>query len=160
MGKPPKVEYPLITIDPGVNIGLALFWENPDTPIWTNCIKATQTTNWLLNHQVVLHAFKNEIDAFKELKSICIEKPKFMESHMGMTAARSESLFKLICVYGAMVYIIRNDHKGKLYEIDTSWKGNLDKKKLAERIKRKHNLEFLDHVADAVGLGLWLKGIF
>lgn len=160
MKPPSNIKYPILTIDPGVNIGMALFWKEHTKPIWTNCIQATQTNDWILNHQVVLNAFEVEIKSFKSIQHIYIEQPKFMESHMGMTAARSNSLFKLICVYGAMMYIMRRNSLAAIYEIDTNWKGNLDKKKLADRIKRKHNLEFPDHVCDAVGLGLWLKGIF
>jgi hypothetical protein len=154
-----EVKYPFLAIDPGVNIGMALFWKEFDHPIWTNCIQARQNMGWELNSQLVLFAYANEIEKHKQVTQIYIEKPKFMESSLGMTSARNEGLFKLISVYGAMLYISRQANYD-VYEIDVNWKGNLDKKKLAERLKRKHNMIFSDHVADAVGIGLYLKGLF
>ena len=155
-----EVKYPILTIDPGINIGLAVFYAEFVEPVITKVIKAKDTNNWQLNRRVVLNGFKYEaIKLYKTCKTVYIEKPQFMQSHMGMTAARSDSLFKLICVYGGRIYILE-EIGFMVNEIDVNWKGNLDKQKLAARLQRRHGFKYEDHIADAVGMGLYVKGIF
>jgi hypothetical protein len=156
-----EAKFPALCIDPGINIGMALFLDEFAEPVCTKLIQAQQSKGWDLNSQVVCFAFKHEVrKLFNNNKCIhaFIEKPQFMESHVGLTAARDDSLFKLICIYGSMIYILR-EIGYTVHPIATNWKGQMKKHMVADRIKRIINMEFPNHIEDAVGIGLWLKGI-
>ena len=156
-----EVKYPNICIDPGINIGIALFDKHIQEPFYTKVISAQQA-DWKFRSKAILIAFENEVRKLAKMKleHAYIEKPAFQEQGKGLVAAREGSFFKLVCVYGAMIWIL--DKEGyEIHEIEVyHYRGQLNKQKLTERLKQKFNLDYKnEHINDAVYLGLWLKGL-
>ncbi|MBK9284959.1 MAG: hypothetical protein IPM51_11690 [Sphingobacteriaceae bacterium] len=150
-----------VTCDPGsVGTGLALFNKNSTIPIQTWIFKGVSATNWDLNRKYILHSCNNLFGALKNQTPkpiLYVEEPQFMETSIkGITSARQGSLMKLIATYGGILAI------AELNSIETRalpipiWKGQLDKKKVHLRLERHYGHSFEEHVADAVGMGLYL----
>ena len=162
-----------VTMDPGVRdgggTGLALFSVNPRI---TNPIKIEQFSPFRKNSD---HNFKcNEViynieTYFKRMRllelvieptKVYIEKPQFFDTAKGQTAARSDSLFKLIYFYGRLYQLISSlGHTPIPLEI-FKWKGQLSKSQVKTRVEKITNLEFKGDIIDAVGMGLHIKGLF
>jgi len=148
-------------IDPGINIGIAGFSNTNNVPIYTNLINCTRLDRWEDRIKFVLITFDLECKKLsKQYKKVYIEQPQFFDSYQGRAAAKSESLYKLIKVYG-VIWTLLFQNNFEINEILASaWKGQLDKKKLQHRVQRRINIAYPDHICDAVGLGLFVKGIF
>lgn len=151
-----------LTCDPGSGgTGLALFSPEYIFPIDTHVVKSP-VSNWWMNRKIVLFGVDEYLMDMKErgCKKFFIEKPAFMESGKGLTAARSDSLVKLVVMYGTIVYLA--EQKG--YEVENisivKWKGQMNKDMVNIRLKHILGVGFDDHISDAVGMGLWLKGKF
>jgi len=145
--------------DPGSGgTGFAMFSSNDLYPIATKKIEI-DISNWWLKRKLLL--FKTE-EYLQTIKDKCfvmyIEKPQFMESHTGLTAARTDSLVKLVSIYACIIYIAeKNGFDVRVVSIN-AWKGQMSKEMITIRIQKILNKRFVDHVADAVGIGLYLKG--
>lgn len=152
------LKYPFVTIDPGINIGLALFDQNNKEPFYTKVIQSNQGT-WEVKSKAILLAFEYEIRKISSWKveQAYIEKPAFQEQGKGLVAAREGSFFKLVCVYGGMLWIMEKYFN--IHEMEVNWKGQMDKAKVNMRIEKSIGNKYQDHIADAVGMGLFLKGI-
>lgn len=152
-----------LSIDPGENIGLALFknLSSEHAPYYTVAIKA-KAKDWNVTQQIALHQFKYAIESppIKGCTNAIIEQPHYMaNSAMGQVAASSGALFKLCCIYGAMCYILRS-HGYTVTEIPVNiWKGQWKKEHVNARIERLIGISYENHIADAVGLGLHFKGL-
>ena len=85
-----------------------------------------------------------------------IEAPEFQESMKGITAARKGALAKLITTYGG-IFALAEFHSITVRNVAISaWKGQLDKKKVHARIERRLGNTYEEHIADAVGMGIYL----
>jgi hypothetical protein len=160
MDKQPKE--PFICIDPGINIGISGFLPATEFPVLTEAI-INPGGDWNLTSQVVLYKYEYLIQKYAKTFKLCfIERPQFMEhGYAGKSAARSDSLVKLSAIWGCIVYITR---KAGMQVIDVEiprWKGQLGKIQINARIKRalKNEQDFPDHISDAIGIGLHLKGL-
>lgn len=152
---------PFICIDPGINIGIAGFYPELKTPVLTNSILGPENIPWDLKNQVVLFKYEYILSKYmNQYRLIYIERPKFMEhGYAGRNAARSDALVKLCSTWGVICYISRKlGMQVKDVEIG-KWKGQLGKEQINARIKRAINVDFPNHVADAVAIGLYLKGL-
>ncbi len=89
-----------------------------------------------------------------------IERPKFFESFKGYTAASSDSLFKLCFVTGRLYGVIRSFNLDCILLPVNDWKGQLNKKQVSTRILRICGRNWVKDQEDAVGMGLYLKGLF
>lgn len=165
MDMTPKLVFPkknsvdFICIDPGQNIGIAIF-QGETTPINTLVFKGTlgdwefklRFANWKFDE------FLKTIPKIDNHTPAYIEKPAFQETDKGLVCARGGSLYKLIKAYVLQCYILEQN-KFKVVEVPiVRWKGQLDKKKVDIRIKNIINKEYPEHASDAVGIGLWVKG--
>ncbi len=157
-----KLPSMFMTIDPGINIGAAIFKYGKFEPLLTKSIIGDQK-KWEVTSQLVLHQYKIFLQPLKsnfpELGTIYIEQPQYMDSFIGRTAATSGSLFKLCCIYGAMFYISRELGFSIIPLEITKWKGQMTKEMVANRVFRKLGKHYENHICDAVGMGLHLKGI-
>ncbi len=89
-----------------------------------------------------------------------IERPKFFESFKGHTAATSDSLFKLCFITGRFYGVIRSFNLKCILLPINDWKGQLNKKQVSTRIHRICGKNWPKDQDDAVGMGLYLKGLF
>lgn len=159
---PKFINSKFITCDPGTKGTAYALW-NEDS-IHPKEIKLYSGTsqNWQFNRQMIL--FNSDSFFYYCVQNgyakLYIEKPQFMESFKGITAARTDALFKLIAVYGGIIAFAEK-HGISVNDVEIpKWKGQLDKDKVYARLERKLGKKFPDHVADAVGIGLYLKGEF
>jgi len=97
------------------------------------------------------------------VKSICPKKvwcefPKLMESNYAATA--SGNIFKLAYFVGRVNELC--SAYGTFIPVDVNdWKGQMPKPAVDARIARLlRNAEYPDHASDAVGIGLWAKGVW
>jgi len=159
---PPIPENAFITCDPGSGgTGLALFFPEHPFPMDTKVIKCP-INDWEIKQRMILSTTDAYlVDMYERgCRKLFIELPQYMNSVKGEIAAKSNALGKLLMVYGG----IKANAELRGYTtkpiIIGHWKGQLDKHKVNIRIKKIIGAEFEDHIADAVGMGLYLKGKF
>jgi len=151
---------PMLCIDPGINTGYACFPQDDAVPFCTNVIKPSHP-NWdiaKIVHFTILRDVFSRND-HKIYKKVYIERPKYFSSHIGQTAADTDALFKLCFIYGG-TYAILSSLGYEIVEIPViSWKGQMTKLMVDRRIARAINKEYPNHVSDAVGIGLYVRGL-
>lgn len=98
----------------------------------------------------------NLVDTYR----VYIERPQYFGSHVGETAARSDSLVKLAMSVGALVGYFYGRANIEFVSIG-HWKGQLSKEVVWKRcLRARPELEELgitSHSQDAIGIGLWLQ---
>lgn len=160
-----------ITIDPGLGgTGYAVFGEGL-FPEKTGVLHSKTTGSWAQRQTDIIEGLDDALSYISQLDRAYIELPAFFESNKGVTCATGKDggdsdLVKLSVmvgrIYEAMlgydldIHLIRVNH----------WKGTLPKKIVSLRIQKRLGLEstgeevFGDHACDAVGIGLFVKGVF
>lgn len=149
-----------MTIDPGVNMGFAVFSPDQVTPIDTHLIKVPKDSKWLATKAIVFSGTKKFLEQWKakELQHCFIEQPQFFSSALGLVAAKSDALLKLIHIAAITEYQANElNIETKMLRI-VDWKGQLSKEQVSWRIGKILGASFPNHIADAVGMGLYLKG--
>ena len=165
----PKPTY-ILTIDPGQNIGWALWdWEYWDTlvpPIRTGVQVKTTKTNWFSGLKVTHKRFQRMIERqvyLKNLSTVYIEEPYYAEGGTALASAKSGALVKLSIAVGWLVgYFSTHGVQVELVSVQ-AWKGQLSKELVAKRIQRKlgkRAAKIKSHAIDATGIGLYKKGFF
>lgn len=150
-----------ITIDSGSNIGLAAF-SSSNVPV-RMCMFTGKLGDWEFRLRFANWKFDEYLKTIEHIPNhtpAYIEKPAFQESDKGLVCARGGSLYKLIKAFVLQAYILERNNF-KVIEVPVvKWKGQLDKKKVDFRIKKLIDHEYAEHISDAVGIGLWVKGLF
>jgi hypothetical protein len=163
----------LISIDPGINIGWAV-WDfskkNADRLVrpteygWVQDpgkgrMTWEQRANWVIDN------FTEHMQhGVSHCRSI-IEMPQMMEARGAMVTARSGSLVKLTMMTGRIQQLMYSMGSSvELVEVRT-WKGQMSKTATDACLGRRFGQDFLEeckqeHERDAVALGLWVKGHF
>lgn len=93
---------------------------------------------------------------------VFIERPKFFDDNKGLTAAKSNSLFKLIYLYGRLTQLFMSlGYTVVPLEIN-HWKGHLSKAQTKQRLKRIHTLSsnVSGDEIDAIAMGYYILGKF
>jgi len=159
-----------ITIDPGARkgggTGVAVFnhptmLDQCPNPLETYQLESKAPT-WLEKVDEIANQL-NEVVAqttHSAKNLFFIERPKFFDSFKGQTAATSDSLFKLIFVTGRLYGVIKSFNLDCVLLPVNDWKGQLSKKQVSTRILRICGKNWKGDVEDAVGMGLYLKGLF
>lgn len=154
-----------LTIDPGCRkdggLAIAIFENKQINPILTMAFVSAQSSFKQRQTEIcrVFSYWLIENKSIYLLDKVYIEKPQFFESAKGLTAARSNSLFKLIFTYGRLFQIIesqfgvKNTHNLEI----NKWKGQLSKSQVEKRVKSACKKEYKGDICDAVGMGLFLK---
>ena len=150
--------------DPGSGgTGFALFSKQKLFPLNTHVVSPPQNIKqWATAKRLVLLGVEDYLEDLRDrgCQQLYIEKPQFMDTHVGITAARSDNLLKLIVIYSCIGLLAeRLGYVVKDVKIPT-WKGQLDKRKVSFRLEKILGATLPDHIADAVGIGLFLKGKF
>ena len=151
-----------LTIDPGSNIGGAFF--HNAKPLFTFVVKdnINKSDAWEKRIIRILKDFEEELVAPRQFSNLVyIERPIYMEAtQKGRIAASSDSLHKLTTMYGAILNLLFKAGFHVEYLKPWEWKGQLNKKQLAHRLKLLTGTVYPDHVADAVGIGYYILGQF
>lgn len=162
-----KPQYKILAIDPGCRNdgGTGIAFMNNKSSIETFLVRPENKTNWDIKIEEVCYGYyrllKDSISSGKISVNetiIGIEKPKYFDTYKGVTAAKSDNLFKLIVCYARLWQInVGMGFSIKNIEI-VHWKGQLNKKQIAARVEKKTGKKFKGDAIDAVGIGLYMLG--
>jgi len=154
----------ILTIDPGINTGIAHFKthddKRPDVYELRAPIKGSieDRIKYLSNKFNVLIYLCNNI----RLCSSCyIESVEFWQQNLtSVTSAVRGNLSFLAYIVGAYSAIcLRNEIEVHLLPA-RAWKGQMDKEVTAERVRRVNGITYKNsHITDAVGIGFSLQGV-
>lgn len=152
-----------VTVDPGLlGTGYAV-WGSVDAPLHSGVLKVpsglSKKLYWTDRCFFLADKFRTLLlELTVPYSEIYIEYPKFFQSATGLASAGSGDVFKLTFLVGVLAQTVReNDRIFKELPVNI-WKGNLPKEVIIGRIKQRLGVEYGNHVADAVGMGLFLRG--
>lgn len=146
----------IVTVDPGLGGTGYAVWNEKWKLLDHGVVVSKEKENW--GHKAVEIAFQLS-GLLPEDFTLYIELPELHQSPGGMVTARSGALVKLAWFTGFLSsYLMPLKFN---FVTPTSWKGQLPKTVVKERIKKiLPNLKARSHDWDAVGIGLYLKGDF
>jgi hypothetical protein len=151
------------TIDPGLGgTGLAIWDKNLLHPVNTYAITVGAIGDWLQRAQT--YGIRLDMAIKKEetpIQKIYIEYPRLMATASGMASAERGDVFKLMFLVGVYAEVCwRNGLEFVPLPVNT-WKGTMSKEVVAKRILQRlgENAKFPNHTEDAVGMGIYLKGL-
>lgn len=153
------------TIDPGSRAnggtGLAFFKKFNNQPVVTRQFSGLQGHDWEINCDSILGQLEYFMlnYQFPLSADVWIERPEFMEGHKGLTAARTDSLFKLCCMYGRIWQLMHTMKYKPIGLKIVNWKGQLSKKQVQSRVETilGQKLKKNDDTIDAIGMGHYLN---
>lgn len=173
-----RISQSLLAVDPGVYSGWAFWPKGKKYP--TRCGVIEPNTN--LQKMKKLLTSNKEIDFFDKMHStihqlgkitlnlkpefVVVEWPQSFTSVGGRAATGAGSIIKLAFGIG-QVALMAYACQAKFVPVPVAqWKGNLSKQIVIKRIKKRltqARLEYLEpssHAWDAIGIGLFCKGLF
>jgi hypothetical protein len=158
-----KTQPKIITIDPGVYIGFAL-WEASKFKRGTLMYPLKYGHIHHKQHEKTFYDFKRMINLQQPILTAYIENSKLMKnSKKGQVAAESGALVKLSQTIGRITQILVDTGcKVELIEV-AKWKGTLPKEVCERRIRRllpRIPEKQSNHAIDAIGIGLFKLGKF
>ncbi len=156
----------MLCIDPGVIMGWAYFPDGKKYPKTCGVIKPkVRGDNFYLRvHSIIAQLANVIVDCSPTL--IAIEWPSYFGSVGGIATAGHGDLVKLAFTVGKMAQIGEAYGAAFIPVPVVNWKGQLKKNVVIKRIKKtipKAFLEKLDpdsHSWDAIGIGLFVRGLF
>lgn len=173
-----STEPTLLAIDPGVSLGWAFWPKGRKYPTQCGVIKPQVN---LLKMKLLLTSDK-DVDFFKKMhstihqlgnlvmrlepKCVACEWPQSFTSVGGRAASGTGSIIKLAFGVG-QIALMADACRAKFIPVSVpQWKGNLSKQIVIKRIEKRltpARLEYLEpdsHAFDAIGIGLFYKGLF
>ena len=146
----------IITIDPGTNgTGYAIWDKEWKLVAWG--VLRSKKKEWEEKMEEISFKLRTKVKSYNLSKGY-IEEPAKFQGTFGTMVANRGDLVKLSIFVGYIKGYIRIPVESVPV---ISWKGQLPKEVVIQRIKRllpKVNAE--DHSWDAIGIGLYLKGVF
>lgn len=154
----------VLCIDPGIGgTGLAYF-QKGDEPTYTETLKS-QSKTWTTVALNITYSLRGVIGGdCPDITPlyVVIEWPSLWSgSAKSYSAGIKGDLFKLTSLIGMLIHECGAYHysDGLILLPVADWKGQLSKKAVDARIKRVLGKKYPNHVSDAVGMGLFLKGL-
>jgi len=156
----------LLAIDPGIVLGYAYWPKNRKYPTRCGIVKPhKRSKDFFRDTHSTIHQLGDIISKLKP-DAIACEWPAHFSSAGGEVAAGSGSIVKLAFNVG-QIALAADAYKCEFLPVGVNaWKGNLPKKIVKKRIQKillKSRLEYLkpeSHAYDAIGIGLYVRGIF
>lgn len=147
-----------LTIDPGsIGIGYAIWSNAQQYPIYTGCLEL-KSGSFQERLELLINAFDFLIKDIAPVHVYC-EEPHYFDTHTGYKSAKREDFTKLVTSYGAIFATCILKHCTWHPVSIAKWKGQAPKEVIHARIKRTlPEKDYKDHEADAVGIGLYLRG--
>lgn len=161
--QPKSLKENFISIDPGSEgTGIAI-WLSAAMPYQTKILEyKNPNAKWEDRCDYICMLLEHEIRQRKQwLRAVYCEQPQYMQTFKGVTAASAGSLMKLCTIYGRFLQI--SFSLGiKFIPVDIpKWKGQLSKRQVKFRVDRIiPGNNYTSHAIDAVGIGLYAKGLF
>lgn len=159
-----------VCVDPGLGgTGLA-FWKvlakpqigRPPAPIDTAVLRATGKKEWTERVADIGDNFWVVIKEWKVLSCVFEFQSLWTDSATSMASAADGDLFKLTYLTGYLARVFQEftGHSNTSYLVKPGeWKGQLSKGAIDRRIKRAIGMQYGNHIADAVGIGLQVMGV-
>jgi len=156
-------EQPLITIDVGVNTGICLY--SFDKIISTRLLKEDKVYK-TMNIADRVNAMADDLDNVlyhilpSEAKIALIEGVQvYGTSQKSMTSTLSGDTIFLSYLVGAYANVCKKHSAFTRIVLPRQWKGNMNKDVVKARIQRVTGTVYNEHIADAVGMMLSLRGM-
>lgn len=162
-----KINQSLIAIDPGIVLGFAFWPEKKKYPTQCGIIKPQhgKSKNFFMNIHSTIHQLGKIVLTLKPEFVVC-EWPQSFTSVGGRAAAGAGSIIKLAFGIGQIAMVTDACEAAFIPVPVAQWKGQLSKAIVIKRIKKKlpaSRIEYLEpesHAWDAIGIGLFCKGLF
>ena len=156
----------ILTIDPGINTGIAHFKTHDDKRPNVYEIRARKDASIekrLLNIHVEFNTllYIIEEEEKSDLVSCYIESVEYWEQNLisRTSAVRGNLSFLsyMVGVYSSVCF----QHGIEVHLLPArAWKGQMDKEVTAERVRRVNGITYKNsHITDAVGIGFSLQGV-
>jgi hypothetical protein len=134
-------------------------------PTDTLLIVPRQTGSWLMRTNQFMAKLGKFFESYRIGDPLVLcEWPKLYESEAGQAAAAKGDLVKLAFTVGRIAELAYRRGFAFAAVPVNDWKGTMDKDEVEHRIERVVGAEwcapFHSHVWDAVGIGLWYRGLF
>lgn len=159
----------LLAIDPGINSTGWAFWEKPTRSLFPDeygLVQAPLGGTWhdraLSNAKVIAENLRfgwlgPHLEVFCEF-------PAFFASSGGVASAATGSVHKLAFQVGVYAQVFASRGSSFTPVGVNEWKGQLPKDVVCRRVEKilgpRAGREFRADTWDAVGIGLWVKGVF
>ena len=154
-----KVTGNFISVDPGSQgTGIAYF-SLSDEPLAIKNLDSIHK-EWIMKCNEICYKFQATLLMYKPNEVFC-EQPAFFESFIGVTSAKKQDLIKLTILFGRF-WQISTDLQIEFIPIKIiDWKGQMNKLQTANRVHHLIGQKYkTTHETDAVGIGLFIKGLF
>jgi len=155
-----------LTVDPGSRenggTGIAYFSKTQVKPVLTKQLTG-KGKDWSSRADNVLFQYRTFLEhntSLYVLYDIYIERPQYFNTFKGQVTAESDSLFKLIYLYGRIWEATLHTKNNPIFVKIAHWKGQLNKSQVSNRVEKICGKKYSGDVCDAVGIGLYLKGLF
>lgn len=160
-----------ITVDPGYHMGLSVWdeaaWGAVVGPITTALLsiprKLDAKLEWPQKCEYILTAFDkflcNQL-LMRKVVEVAVEMPQNLESQKGKVAARRDDVIHLAYLVGMMSGTCNMRGVPFRPVPVKEWIGQMHKALVIKRIEKRLGIVYPNHIADSVGLGLYLKGHF
>lgn len=157
-------EAPYMTVDPGLSgTGLAVWVPDSDQPLLTKSLSLNSKLEHYKRSRSYKRLFAEFIDYETKGIEVCyIEWPRMFESAGGHMSSAKGDIHKLVFLVSCFANACWE--RGIEYrELPVNdWKGTMSKEMVAERVADRllcDPKEYPNHVMDAVGMGLYVKGL-
>lgn len=159
----------IMAVDPGLQgTGVAIF--RPEKfgtmPTMVDILKAPKDGDWWTRCHALSKAIANLVPNPYGTTVVC-EMTQYMQAAHRQMSWKTGDMQRLTFLIGCLFATLQADGYTEFLPVETSgWKGQLPKKIVEDRIKRKlgakacRNLGLKSHEYDAVGIGLWAMGEF
>lgn len=147
----------ILTVDPGANTGWALWKRNISQPVAVGVFRA-KGDDRIERLRDLLGRF-DVVVREQDPERVVIEGVEFWGGSLqSVTAGKTGDLFQLAYTVGGFAGICLR--WGIPFEIipARAWKGQMDKIAVHARIRMALGRDYPEHTADAVGIGLSLRG--
>lgn len=159
----------VLTVDPGLGGTGVAFWNVIPrgklfplmSPAHTECFnsKMAKNVSWQIRASDIANQFESYIKRFEPQEIVIEFQELWTGNQKSMASASAGHLFKLTYLTGMLGQISYEflNHQPVLVT-PNEWKGQLSKGAVHCRIKRAFGLDYDEHIADAVGMGLAIHG--
>ena len=146
------------SVDTGLNTGIA-WWNGNDLHGYS--LVETSGKNWDEQADSFVAKLDQILDACTPMK-VFYESPSYFGAGMGKVAAQSGSLVKLSVIVG----ILRGSVTRRGIDVQKievrDWKGQMSKQATKQRVEKRlaKQINEVDHIIDAIGIGLYVRGVW
>ncbi len=173
---PPTKGY-VVTLDPGIDCGFAVWqgetWYTGTLPVYAGVIKTDARSSWLTRFEGGLERLGDIFEDWFPLTYVVCEWPQFYNTAKGAAVAGRDDLGKLYAWVGGAITVAHRESANFVPVNVAQWKGQLSKRVVCDRIEQTLGAGGVreiglsprkkgegSHDWDAVGIGLWAKGLF